>query len=237
MQRAEGGAAHVAARPSGRGRQADRLQQARAPAGRLLRRVLPLARSLTPPLVPSLALLAERLARRAPVEASDPERRWAAVALILAPEPNSLLLIRRAERPGDPWSGQVGLPGGRRGPHDSDLVETATRETAEEVGIDLGRAHRLGVLDDVAPRTPTLPPIAVRPYVFGLPRRPDVRPNAEVASCHWVQLAEFSRPGASRLAAVEVRGNVLDVPAFMLEGMVVWGMTERILSSFLQAIA
>lgn len=203
----------------------------------MLRRILPLARPLTPPLSPSLAGLAERLARRTAIETSDPERRWAAVALILAPDPASLLLIRRAERAGDPWSGQVGLPGGRRGPEDADLVETATRETVEEVGIDLTRAHRLGALDDVAPRTPTLPPIAVRPYVFALPGRPPVRLNPEVASCHWVEVSHLARPGASRLTTVTIRGNSLQVPAFMLEGMAVWGMTERILASFLQAVS
>jgi 8-oxo-dGTP pyrophosphatase MutT (NUDIX family) len=237
VQRAEGGAPDVAPRPPGRRRQAGRLQQARSSAGRLLRRFLPLARPLTAPLFPSLAALAERLARRTAIEASEPERRWAAVALILAPDPSSILLIRRAERAGDPWSGQVGLPGGRRAPEDADLVETATRETVEEVGIDLTRARRLGVLDDVAPRTPTLPPIAVRPYVFALPGRPPVRLNPEVASCHWVELSALARPDASRLATVTVRGNLLEVPAFMLEGMVVWGMTERILASLLQAIS
>jgi 8-oxo-dGTP pyrophosphatase MutT (NUDIX family) len=117
------------------------------------------------------------------------------------------------------------------------LVETATRETVEEVGIDLTRAHRLGALDDVAPRTPTLPPIAVRPYVFALPARPPVRLNHEVASCHWIEISDLARPGASRLATVTVRGNLLQVPAFMLQGMMVWGMTERILVSFLQAIS
>ncbi|HSB54154.1 MAG TPA: CoA pyrophosphatase [Gemmatimonadales bacterium] len=203
----------------------------------MLRRVLPLAQPLSLTLSPSLAALAERLARRPAIEASAPERRWAAVALILAPDPDSILLIRRAERAGDPWSGQIGLPGGRRGPEDADLVETATREAVEEVGIALSRTHRLGVLDDVTPRTPTLPPIAVRPYVFALPTRPPVRLNAEVASSHWIALADLAQPAASGLTTVTVRGSLLEVPAFLLEGMVVWGMTERILASFLQAIS
>ena len=40
---------------------------------------------------------------------------WAAVSIVLAPNPDSLLLIRRAERTGDPWGGHMALPGGRRG--------------------------------------------------------------------------------------------------------------------------
>ncbi len=203
----------------------------------MLRRLLPLAQPLTQPLPPSLARLAERLAGRRAVEATDPERRWAAVALIIAPQPDAILLIRRAERDGDPWSGQMGLPGGRRGPGDADLLETVLRETAEEVGIDLTGASSLGVLDDVAPRTPTLPPIAVRPYVFALSARPPIRLNPEVAACHWVAVAALRGAGVSRQVTVSVRGEPLVVPGFVLGDLVVWGMTERILGSFLQVVS
>jgi len=67
----------------------------------------------------------------------DPSLLWAAVAIILTPQPDSILLIRRADRSGDPWSGHMALPGGRREAGDSDLAGTAIRETAEEVGIRL----------------------------------------------------------------------------------------------------
>jgi 8-oxo-dGTP pyrophosphatase MutT (NUDIX family) len=237
VQRAEGRAANVAPGPPGHCRQAGGLQQARSAPRRLLWGLLPLAQPLTHPLPPSLARLAERLARHQPVEAAELDRRWAAVALILAPDPDSILLIRRAERAGDPWSGQIGLPGGRRGANDADLVATAVREAAEEVGIDLTPAHRLGALSDVVPSTPVLPPIAVRPFVFGLSGRAGIRPNAEVASAHWIEVADLGRPHVRRPTTVTIRGEALVVPAFMVDELVVWGMTERILDSFLQAIS
>ncbi|HET9512400.1 MAG TPA: NUDIX domain-containing protein, partial [Gemmatimonadales bacterium] len=65
----------------------------------------------------------------------------AAVSLICVRDPDALLLIRRADRDGDPWSGQLGLPGGRKSPADADLLSTAIRETFEEVGIDLPPSH------------------------------------------------------------------------------------------------
>ncbi|MDH4045507.1 MAG: NUDIX domain-containing protein, partial [Gemmatimonadota bacterium] len=63
----------------------------------------------------------------------------AAVAVMLAQESESVLLIRRAERVDDPWSGHIGLPGGRTSPSDADLLVTAMRETTEEVGVRLER--------------------------------------------------------------------------------------------------
>src|ERR1043166_740677 len=100
----------------------------------------------------------------------------AAVAVILRDGDDVIeaLFIHRAVRAGDVWSGQIAFPGGRREPIDTDLLTTAIRETREEVGIDLSGAERLGVLDDLHPRTPVLPPVVVRPFVFALTVRPRI---------------------------------------------------------------
>ena len=75
-------------------------------------------------------------------------------------------MIKRAEPKRDPWSGHIACPGGRMDPTDRDLEHTAIRETWEETGIDLERDGRiLGTLDDMSPRTSSLPPIIIRPFV------------------------------------------------------------------------
>jgi 8-oxo-dGTP pyrophosphatase MutT (NUDIX family) len=176
------------------------------------------------------------VAAHRPIVADGPGLIWAAVALVLVPDPDALLLIRRAERTGDPWSGQAGLPGGRQDPLDPDLLTTAVREAAEEVGIGLDRRGCVGTLDDVAPRTPVLPPIAVRPFVFTLSERPRLEPNAEVASAHWVDLARLKHPGTIKPYSITLRGELRTFPAYHIEDLVVWGMTERILSCFVRAI-
>lgn len=158
---------------------------------------------------------------------------WAAVAVILAPDPDALLLIRRAERLGDPWSGHMALPGGRQDPADPDLLTTAIRETAEEVGLQLRPDHLIGALDDVVPRTPMLPPIAVRPHVFALERRHPLNPNLEVASARWVPLDLLLHPGTYNSVRLELRGEDREFPAYRIDDTVVWGMTERILSNLL----
>jgi 8-oxo-dGTP pyrophosphatase MutT (NUDIX family) len=158
---------------------------------------------------------------------------WAAVAVILAPDPEALLLIRRAERVGDPWSGHMALPGGRQDPAEPDLLTTAVRETAEEVGLTLERRDLIGTLDDVVPRTPVLPPIAVRPHVFGLSHRPSLALNPEVAAARWIPLDLLLDPETYNSIRLDIRGESREFPAYQLEDSVVWGMTERIISSLL----
>lgn len=147
-----------------------------------------------------------------------------------------MLVIRRAHREGDPWSGHMALPGGRREPGDADLVATAIRETAEEVGIRLARDELLGVLDDVIPRTRVLPPVAVRPHVFRLNATPLLVLNDEVAAATWLSLDDLRRQWRTEVL-VEVGGTSRVTPAFVTPEGVVWGMTERILRDLLDRLS
>ena len=161
------------------------------------------------------------------------ELQWAAVALIVVPDPDAFLLIRRAERAGDPWSGHLALPGGRRQPEDADLLATAIRETREEVGVVLERLNFATALEDVVPRTPVLPPIAVRPFVFHLAERPPIVPNPEVAGTAWIELEALRNPDSREEIAFEVRGQRRIFPAYRTAIGPVWGLTERILTLLL----
>eukprot|EP00736_Rhodelphis_marinus_P010101 Rmarinus@m.22815 len=117
------------------------------------------------------------------------------------------LFIRRTIKKGDPWSGQVAFPGGFGESGESpDGVETAVRETAEEVGIDLNDASAfrfLGCLDDrpiYGKRS-----FALRPSVFL--QTSSESPLAtlcprEVESARWAPLsqivdAKYNNPGAA----------------------------------------
>mgnify|MGYP001469388074 FL=1 len=164
----------------------------------------------------------------------------AAVALTLRPtaeEGAEILLIRRAERVGDPWSGQIALPGGRWSPNDESLLRTALRETWEETGIDLAATGIvLGTLDELRPRTATLPPIIVTPVVVALGDPPPLVLSEEVADAFWVSLDVLRDPALSRESPVQVRGATWRVPSFVVGEHVVWGMTERILRQLLSRL-
>lgn len=175
-------------------------------------------------------MLHEALSRRLPHEVVDPARREAAVAIVLVPDPDRLLLIARAEREGDPWSGHLACPGGRREPADHGLLATAIRETAEEVGLDLSAASRPVQLDDLAPMTPSLPPLLVRPFLFVLDREVELRPNREVAGYQWVSLTSLATEDARRVTSIEIAGVLRRVEGYRLEHGLLWGMTERIVT-------
>jgi len=183
-----------------------------------------------------LPALAAKLGTRAPIADVDPERPRAAVAIVLTPDPpaDSLLLIQRAEREGDRWSGQLAFPGGRWSPGDADLVATAKRETLEEVGVDLGQARLIGTMDDLNPSTPVLPPIVVRPFVFTLPGRVPLALNQEVAGAWWLPLPEFLRPGVYGPMEYQRYGTVVRGLGYHLGVGLLWGMTERILTPLLE---
>ena len=187
-------------------------------------------------LSPLHRLVQSRLASRPPSIITDPEINQAAVAVVLGDQPDAMLIIRRAEREGDPWSGHMGLPGGRRASIDPDLLATAIRETREEVGLVLDPALLLGQLDDVAPRTRTRSLIFARPFVFAVAGGPTLVPNNEVSGAFWVPLARLQDPANYGETTREIAGVSRTFPAYHPGEGTIWGMTERVITSVLDII-
>jgi 8-oxo-dGTP pyrophosphatase MutT (NUDIX family) len=164
----------------------------------------------------------------------------AAVAVMLHDGAEGLeaLFIHRAVRVGDTWSGQIAFPGGRREPTDPDLLTTAIRETREELGVDLFSAERLGVLDDLYPRTPVLPPVVVRPFVFALTAQPTIVISPEVQAAFWVPFRALQAPGVRGTITVDHPGIPRQVlPAYTIGKHTIWGMSERILTPLISLVS
>ena len=189
---------------------------------------------------PTMARLRSALAAHQPIEVSEAGVRRAAVALIFrAGEEGrpALLFIKRAEYPGDPWSGQVAFPGGREEQGDSSLADTALRETREETGIDLERDGRIiGTLDDLYPRSVRLPRISVRPFVFALEHSEPLTLCSEVALAFWIPFGSLATSEAWREDTVFASGIQLNARVFRHQNHVIWGMTERILAQLLRLV-
>jgi len=168
------------------------------------------------------------------------DRRRAAVAAILryqrrAPD---VLLMRRVERPGDRWSGQVSFPGGREEEEDDDLLETAMREVREEVGLDLTASARLlGRIDPIrAMARGKVLPMSIMPFVFLQTRAQEIELGQEAVGTFWFPLdlaasGEIDDTYHWKLGSVE-----LDLPCWSYRGHVVWGLTHRMLANFLELL-
>jgi 8-oxo-dGTP pyrophosphatase MutT (NUDIX family) len=166
----------------------------------------------------------------------------AAVAMVLhaARDEAQLLLIQRAHRDGDPWSGHMALPGGRKDPEDVDLIQTAIRETQEEVGIDLGvDADVIGELDQLRAVARFRPlDLVISPFVFRLRRSVSLTLSArEVRSSVWVPLSFFQTPAAVGRYRRELEGIATEFPCYRYQGYTIWGLTHRILEGFLRIVA
>jgi 8-oxo-dGTP diphosphatase len=155
----------------------------------------------------------------------------AAVALLLKPKRNDfdLLLVKRVQNPSDLWSGQMALPGGKREPKDASLKDTVMRETLEETGITLGKCQFLGVLNAVW--SEPKPVFKILPFVVLLEGEPKLKlSKAELETFLWVPYEEV----------VQSRGMVEfsfgKVPAYIFADAVVWGLTYKILSAFVEAV-
>lgn len=189
-----------------------------------------------------LELVRRRLAGHRPESIPEDEAdRRAAVALVLRPPAGGsgrvgdliALFIERAEAEGDPWSGHVGLPGGRAEPPDRDLAETARRETREETGIRLSAGDLLGRLADLHPRSPHLPSVAITPYVARHLGDPAVRPSREVQGHLWVPVRELWAPANRSRLVVEREGRRREFPTIEVGDHTIWGLTHEVVRRFL----
>jgi 8-oxo-dGTP pyrophosphatase MutT (NUDIX family) len=157
----------------------------------------------------------------------------AAVLIILRPGPDGaeILLIRRADRTGDPWSGQIALPGGRREPGDPDAATTALREAMEEVGVRPDQLEGRPV--HLLTRAPgNRPDLLVGAFVTVLQDGAGLfpAPGPEVAEAFWVPLRGLV---AHPRPPEELGGHAPPHPGYRYRAHWIWGYTGRVVRELL----
>jgi len=120
--------------------------------------------------------------------------------------------------------GQVCFPGGTREPSDSSLLQTALRETEEEIGLKAKDAEILGELDDSITLTSNY---VISPFVAFIPHpypfKADSRETREI----------FSVPLSFLMDEANFKQ---DSYAYEYEGHIIWGATARILKQFIDLL-
>jgi 8-oxo-dGTP pyrophosphatase MutT (NUDIX family) len=159
----------------------------------------------------------------------------AAVAIVQTRGPREcVLLMRRAEREGDSWSGHWSLPGGRCEPEDTDSLHTALRELEEECGIRLARAQMEAALPHTVARRRVGRYLHVAPFLFRVEGElATVLDPREAVEALWVPLAVLRDPARHALGPVPGRPREMLFPSVQLQGAPLWGFTYRLLTDWL----
>ena len=188
---------------------------------------------------PSFQQMIEVLGKVSPPAVSVVSKR-AAVAIVLrdgssGPE---MLMIQRAVKEGDPWSGHMGFPGGRKDPGDASDLCCAKRETWEEVGLDLDAyGDLICQLSDVntgwrADR----PEMLVAPFVFVINDHPELALNHEVDDTVWIPI-HFLMDDVNRARHQwEWRGETLESDAFTFDQRLIWGLSLMMIDELLDLV-
>ncbi|OFY13919.1 MAG: hypothetical protein A2X11_09915 [Bacteroidetes bacterium GWE2_42_24] len=159
--------------------------------------------------------------------------RKAAVLIALFESKNELhtLLITRNEYPGI-HSGQIAFPGGKYEPADNSLIQTALRETHEEVGIAQEYIETIGCLTELY-----IPPsnFNVTPVVGVLRQLPNLLPDEnEVSKINIISLKELFAPATRKLLQIDTPVGKMETPAYCPDGLIIWGATAMIISELQQ---
>ena len=186
-----------------------------------------------------LSAIRARLTGRTHLRHTGEASRRAALAAVLRPVAGEteLLLIQRAEREGDPWSGHMALPGGHYHPEDDHMLATAMRETLEEVGLDLRHHEFLGPLDEhAASANGKFTGLVVAPFVFALRHEAPLQLNHEVAAYTWSALGAMARGELDAFKEVTRAGERMRLPGYRVGEQLVWGLTHRVLQNLFAAV-
>ena len=188
---------------------------------------------------PSFQEVIDRLSIVAsPAEPLPSKRAAVAISLRLGVSGPEMLMIQRAVREGDPWSGHMGFPGGRKDASDATDVACAKRETREEIGFDLDTYGELICqLSDVntgwrADR----PEMLVAPFIFRVDSTPDFELNHEVDDTLWVPLSFLLDDANRSRHQWDWRGEVLESDAFTYDNRLIWGLSLIMIDELLEII-
>ena len=177
--------------------------------------------------------IADKISSHTPKVLPPQDRGHASVAMILRQSEASpeVLFIIRAQHDNDPWSGNIGFPGGRINQGETPR-QAAERETREELCLDLQGARFFGQLDDLYG---AIMPVLVSCFVYYDTAGSPLCPNHEVETSFWCPLPRLLEGSRHAQQNFIYRGEERDHPVVRVldkEQPVLWGITYRLLRNF-----
>lgn len=129
-------------------------------------------------------------------------------------------------------AGEISFPGGKMSPHDSDLLDTAIRETAEEISLHLSRDDVIGQLNPV---TTLNSGFSILPFVAVLDHVSDLQPNEEVQEILHIPAVPFLK--TMSVDTDPSHHSILEMYTFSYQSKTVWGASARILKQMADIFA
>ena len=181
-----------------------------------------------------LDIVSQILAHRIKQTVGDDSLTPSAVMLLLYPKDGEycILLNKRSDQV-EYRKGEISLPGGARDPEDRDSLETALRETEEEMGIQRADVTVLGELDEVSTRSR----FRVQVYVGTIPYPYSFKPSTiEIAEVLEVPISVMQDPANIRVETRWEEGKPVTAYTYAYKEHLVYGATARILQQFLELL-
>lgn len=175
------------------------------------------------------------LTRRAKQLVDDSALTSAAVLVLLYEKDGEycVLLNERSEQV-EHHRGEISFPGGAEDPKDRDFLDTALRETEEEMGIDRAQITILGQLDDIV----TNSRFHVRVFVGSIPQHHQFKPSAiEIAEVLEVPITLLQDPANLRVETRWEDSTPVTSYSYAYKEHLIFGATARILRQFLELLA
>lgn len=183
---------------------------------------------------PAIAAVRRVLSQNPKKSLVEPSLTPAGVLVLLYPKDGDYcILLNKRSASVENHKGEIAFPGGRKDGGDRTMLETALRETHEEMGVLPQDVDVLGELDDVPTRSAYL----ISPHVGTLPASYRFKPNdREVAEVLEVPVAELKKSANLRNDARIVDGKVVNRPSYAYQGHVIFGATAQVLTQFLELL-
>ena len=155
----------------------------------------------------------------------------ASVAILVRSD-DHICMIRRAVKEQDYWSGHMGFPGGREESGDGTLLQTAIRETKEEIGVDIVLEQCVGRLSDLKH-----PKLQVSAFVFRIDSDLTfLLEESEVAEVHWLPLRAFTDSSYRSTRTAVYKEQEYEAPVVNIGTADVWGISLRFIEDLLRRL-
>ena len=128
-------------------------------------------------------------------------------------------------------AGEISFPGGKLDSSDSNLLETALRETREEIGLDIKPEQVIGQLKPVITLNSRF---TILPFVSVLDKIPPLSANAEVEKIFHIPLEDFLKTMSND--PDPTHNLIQEMYTFEFQGKIVWGASARVLKQIADSL-